>query len=157
MQFKNAINIVSKDGSFLGVLNKKDIYKKIINKRLECIEVFIKKFKPVCKIINFGKHRYNVIKKKHSSQKKNFLGFKEIKLRPNIADRDLYLKIKSINKIVFKGNKVKVSMSFKGRELQYYNVGFSILSKIKENVKKSYKLVPSIIKSENQLYIIIIP
>ena len=155
MIFIKKINIVSNDGSVLGNFNIIQIITKVKKNNLDLIEVFIKHKIPICKIINFGKYRYHVIKKQRYLKKKQKNSIlKEIKLRPNIEERDLLIKINSIKKIIQYRNKVKVSILFRGREMNYESLGLTILKKIKSKLSNICNSEMKIRKEKKQIFIV---
>lgn len=117
---------------------------RIANERaLDLIEVASNVSPPVCKIVDFGKYRYQL--NKRQTQKKT-IDVKEIKIRPQITDYDLGLKVKSIRRFLDEGNKAKVTMFFKGREIVRPELGMKVFEKLvkllegKFNVEQSAKL-----------------
>lgn len=117
---------------------------RIANERaLDLIEVASNGSPPVCKIVDFGKYRYQLSKRQ--TQRKT-IDVKEIKIRPQITDYDLGLKVKSIRRFLDEGNKAKVTMFFKGREIVRPELGMRVFEKLvkllegKFNVEQSAKL-----------------
>ena len=144
-RYNNRINssdvqVIDSDGENLGVLNLQDAIKKAKNKGLDLIEIAANVKPPVCKIMDIGKYKYDQ-QKKASKAKKNQkkVELKEIKLRPVTEVHDYTFKIKNARKFLAKGDKVKFTIKFKGRELQHKNLGNDLMDKIKadmENVGK---------------------
>ena len=113
---------------------------------------------PVCKIIDYGKLKYKEQKsKKEAKKKQKTIEVKEIKIRPGIDKHDYQVKIKALSKFINGGNKVKVSMRFRGREMEHQNIGFNLLKKLTEEVSEYAKLeVPP--KSEGkQISMVLVP
>ncbi len=144
-RYNNRINssdvqVIDSDGENLGVLNLQEAIKKAKNKGLDLIEIAANVKPPVCKIMDIGKYKYDQ-QKKASKAKKNQkkVELKEIKLRPVTEVHDYTFKIKNALKFLAKGDKVKFTIKFKGRELQHKNLGDDLMDKIKvdmENVGK---------------------
>ena len=144
-RYNNRINssdvqVIDSDGENLGVLNLQEAIKKAKNKGLDLIEIAANVKPPVCKIMDIGKYKYDQ-QKKASKAKKNQkkVELKEIKLRPVTEVHDYTFKIKNARKFLAKGDKVKFTIKFKGRELQHKNLGNDLMDKIKvdmENVGK---------------------
>ncbi len=144
-RYNNRINssdvqVIDSDGENLGVLNLQEAIKKAKNKGLDLIEIAANVKPPVCKIMDIGKYKYDQ-QKKASKAKKNQkkVELKEIKLRPVTEVHDYTFKIKNALKFLAKGDKVKFTIKFKGRELQHKNLGNDLMDKIKvdmENVGK---------------------
>ena len=144
-KYNNRINssevqVIDNDGQNLGVLNLQEAISKAKNEGLDLIEIAPNARPPVCKIMDIGKYKYDQ-QKKASKAKKNQkkVELKEIKLRPVTEVHDYTFKIKNAQKFLSKGDKVKFTIKFKGRELQHTNLGKELMDKIKadmENVGK---------------------
>jgi translation initiation factor IF-3 len=104
-------------------------------KDLDLVEVAPNADPPVCKVMDFGKYRYQLeISEKEKKKKQTQIVIKEIKLRPKIDKNDLNTKKKQIEKFLEKGNKVKVTLSFKGREIVHSELGMNILNNIMDDL-----------------------
>jgi len=144
-KYNNRINasevqVIGSDGQNLGVLNLQEAITKAKNEGLDLIEIAPNTNPPVCKIMDIGKYKYDQ-QKKASKAKKNQkkVELKEIKLRPVTEVHDYTFKIKNAQKFLSKGDKVKFTIKFRGRELQHVNLGNELMDKIKvdmENVGK---------------------
>lgn len=95
---------------------------------LDLVEVAPNSVPPVCKIMDFGKYKYQ-LSKKHTAKKT--IGVKEVKIRPQIGDHDLELKAKSIRRFIDDGNKAKVTMFFRGREMARTDIGLKVFERLK--------------------------
>ena len=113
---------------------------------------------PVCKIIDYGKLKYREQKsKKEAKKKQKTIEVKEIKLRPGIDKHDYLVKLKALSKFIGGGNKVKVSMSFRGREIEHKNLGMNLLNRLTEEVAE-YAKVEVLPKFEGkQIMMILVP
>ena len=108
---------------------------------LDLIEIAPNAKPPVCKIIDMGKFKYDAQKKANKAKKKQKkIEIKEIKLRPVTETHDYQFKIKNAQKFIIKGDKVKFTIKFKGRELQHSHLGTDIMNKIKEDMKEIGKV-----------------
>ena len=88
---------------------------------------------PVCKILDYGKYRYEAQKKRAEAKKKQVIvEIKEIKLRPRIGDHDLQIKIKAMKEFLAEGDKIKVSLRFRGREMMHQEVGVAVITKVQD-------------------------
>ena len=144
-KYNNRINssevqVIDNDGQNLGVLNLQEAIRKAKNEGFDLIEIAPNAKPPVCKIMDIGKYKYDQ-QKKASKAKKNQkkVELKEIKLRPVTEVHDYTFKIKNAQKFLSKGDKVKFTIKFRGRELQHANLGKELMNKIKidmENVGK---------------------
>jgi translation initiation factor IF-3 len=110
------VRVIDSDGTQLGILSVNEALKKAIDQDLDLVEVSPNTNPPVCKILDYGKYLYQQ-NKKHSKQKTTTV--KEVKVRPQTSEHDLDFKIKNARKFIDEGNKVKVSMMFRGREIVY--------------------------------------
>lgn len=108
--------VIDSDGTQLGLLSVNEAMKIAIDQDLDLVEVSPNTNPPVCKILDYGKYLYQ-LNKKHTKQKT--ITLKEIKVRPQTSEHDLEFKIKNARKFIEEGNKVKVSMMFRGREIVY--------------------------------------
>lgn len=98
---------------------------------LDLVEISPTADPPVCKILDFGRFKYDAKKKQQSAKKKQkVVEIKEIKLRPNIGDHDLEVKIRSIQKFITAGEKVKITLRFRGREMAHQDIGMNVVQKI---------------------------
>ena len=112
---------------------------------------------PVCRILDFSKHIYRRKKRKQNSKKKKHrITVKEIKLRPNIGQHDLEVKIRNITRFIDHGDKVKVTMVFRGREVTHREIGDVVINKILDKLKDKVKLDTEIKKTQNQTIIILV-
>tara|TARA_Y100001936_G_C15920129_1_gene583557 strand:- start:322 stop:867 length:546 start_codon:yes stop_codon:yes gene_type:complete len=144
-KYNNRINssevqVIDSEGQNLGVLSLQEAIGKAKNEGLDLIEIAPNAKPPVCKIMDIGKYKYDQ-QKKASKAKKNQkkVELKEIKLRPVTEVHDYTFKIKNAQKFLSKGDKVKFTIKFKGRELQHTSLGNELMNKIKldmENVGK---------------------
>ena len=130
-------NIITNDGDNLGILNTNEAILKAKEEGLDLIEIAPKARPPVCKIMDMGKFRYDAQKKANKAKKKQKkIELKEIKLRPVTEVHDYTFKIKNAQKFLSKGDKVKFTIKFKGRELQHSHLGNELMNKIKQDVQE---------------------
>lgn len=102
---------------------------------LDLVEVSPNADPPVCKILDFGKYKYELQKKKNEARKKQkVIEIKEIKLRPNIDDNDYNVKMRNMRKFLEEGDKVKVTMRFRGREMAHQDIGLKVLDRVREEL-----------------------
>ena len=130
------VQVISSDGQNLGILNTQEAIAIAKNEGLDLIEIAQNAKPPVCKIMDMGKYKYDAQKKANKAKKKQKkIEIKEIKLRPVTEIHDYTFKIKNAQKFLSKGDKVKFTIRFKGRELQHSHLGNELMSKIKEDMK----------------------
>ena len=135
------VQVISSEGKNLGILSTKEALTLAENEGLDLIEIAPNAKPPVCKIIDMGKYKYDLQKKANKAKKKQkTLELKEIKLRPGTEIHDYNFKIKNAQKFLAKGNKVKFTVKFKGREMQHHHLGKQLLERVELDVKSFGKL-----------------
>jgi len=135
------VQVINSEGKNLGVLSTKEAIHIAAEEGLDLIEISPNANPPVCKIIDMGKYKYDLQKKANKAKKKQkVLELKEIKLRPGTEIHDYNFKIKNAQKFLTKGNKVKFTVRFKGREMQHHHLGNELLNRIQEDTKQFGKL-----------------
>ena len=126
------VQVINSDGENLGVLNLQEAISKAKDENLDLIEIAPNARPPVCKIMDMGKYKYDQQKKLNKANKKQKkIELKEIKLRPVTEVHDYTFKIKNAQKFLSKGDKVKFTIRFKGREMQHTKLGNDLMEKIK--------------------------
>nr|WP_312578834.1 translation initiation factor IF-3 [Sedimentibacter sp.] len=121
------------DGSQLGVIETKEALKIAESKKMDLVVVSPTAVPPVCRIMNYGKYKYSMEKKeKESKKKQKVINIKEIRMTPNIEDHDLGVKAKNASKFLQDGDRVKVVVRFRGRELGHTDVGRKVLLQFAE-------------------------
>ena len=135
------VQVISSEGQNLGVLSTKEALNLAKEEGLDLIEIAPNAKPPVCKIIDMGKYKYDLQKKANKAKKKQKISeLKEIKLRPGTEIHDYNFKIKNAQKFLSKGDKVKFTVKFKGREMQHHHLGTELMNRIQEDTKKFGKL-----------------
>ena len=152
------VRVISSKGLQLGIISIREALNYAEDEGYDLVEVSPDAKPPVCKIIDYGKLKYKEQKsKKEAKKKQKTIEVKEIKMRPGIDTHDYQVKVKALKKFISGGNKVKVSMRFRGREMEHQNLGLDLLKKLTEEVSEYAKVeVPP--KSEGkQIMIILVP
>jgi len=130
------VQVITNDGQNLGILKTNEAISKAKNQGLDLIEIAPNANPPVCKIMDMGKYKYDAQKKASLAKKKQkIIALKEIKMRPVTEAHDYEFKVKNAKKFIAKGDKVKFTIRFKGRELQHSHLGNELMTKIKEDMK----------------------
>tara|TARA_B100001250_G_C19484090_1_gene650002 strand:+ start:109 stop:654 length:546 start_codon:yes stop_codon:yes gene_type:complete len=130
------VQVIDSNGENLGIINLNDAIKRAKNDGLDLIEIAPNAKPPVCKIMDMGKYKYDAQKKANKAKKKQKkIELKEIKLRPVTEEHDYKFKIKNAQKFLTKGDKVKFTIRFKGRELQHSSLGSNLMEKIKQDMQ----------------------
>ena len=125
------VQVISHDGKNLGILKIQEAINIARQEGLDLIEISPKANPPVCKIIDIGKYKYDLQKKANKAKKKQkIVNLKEIKLRPVTEIHDYNFKIKNAQKFLSKGDKVKFTVQFKGREMQHTHLGHELMKRI---------------------------
>ena len=129
--FSREVQVISSDGKNLGILPTKEAIHLAEQEGLDLIEISPNAKPPVCKIIDMGKYKYDLQKKANKAKKKQkIINLKEIKLRPVTETHDYNFKIKNAQRFLEKGDKVKFTVRFKGREMQHSHLGNELMERI---------------------------
>lgn len=124
------VRLISQDGEQLGIVSAKEALNLAEEKFLDLVKIAPNSKPPVCKIMDYGKYKYEQAKKEKDSRKKQkTVSVKEIRLRPAIEEHDLNTKVNSARKFLNSGDKVKVSVRFRGRELGHKDIGYQVIDK----------------------------
>jgi len=135
------VQVISSDGKNLGILATQEAINIAKQEGLDLIEISANANPPVCKIIDIGKHKYDLQKKANKAKKKQkIINLKEIKLRPVTEIHDYNFKIKNAQKFLEKGDKVKFTIKFKGREMQHTHLGDELMDRIINDTAKIGKV-----------------
>ena len=152
------VQVINSEGQNLGILSIKEALYLAEQEGLDLIEISPKAKPPGCKIIDMGKYKYNLQKKANKAKKKQkTVELKEIKLRPVTKIHDYNYKIKNAQKFLSKGNKVKFTVRFRGREMQHNHQGKELLNRVQEDTKAFGKLILSPKFEGKQLTMVIQP
>jgi translation initiation factor IF-3 len=129
------VRLVDENGQMVGVVGRNEAIAMAMDAGLDLVEIAPNADPPVCKILDFGKYKYEEQKKKNEARKKQkVIEVKEIKLRPSIDDHDYDVKMRSMNKFIEEGDKVKVTMRFRGRELAHQELGMNVLIRVRDDL-----------------------
>ena len=130
------VQVIGSDGNNLGSMPLNKAIELAKQEGLDLIEISPNANPPVCKIMDMGKFKYDAQKKANLAKKKQkIIALKEIKMRPVTETHDYEFKVKNAKKFIAKGDKVKFTIRFKGRELQHSHLGNELMTKIKEDMK----------------------
>jgi translation initiation factor IF-3 len=135
------VQVIGSDGDNIGILNTNEAISMAKEQGLDLIEIAPNAKPPVCKIIDMGKFKYDAQKKANVAKKKQkIVLLKEIKMRPVTETHDYDFKVKNAKKFIGKGDKVKFTIRFKGRELQHSHLGRELMDKIKVDMQSIGKV-----------------
>ena len=130
------VQVIGSDGENIGIINTNEAISMAKEQGLDLIEIAPNAKPPVCKIIDMGKFKYDAQKKANVAKKKQkIVLLKEIKMRPVTETHDYDFKVKNAKKFIGKGDKVKFTIRFKGRELQHSHLGRELMDKIKADMQ----------------------
>ena len=122
------VRLIGEDGEQIGIMSARDAYKKAQEAELDLVKIAPMAKPPVCKIIDYGKYKYELTRKeKETKKKQKTVEIKEVRLSPNIDTNDLNTKVNNAKKFITKGNKVKVTLRFRGREMAHVQQSKHIL------------------------------
>jgi translation initiation factor IF-3 len=135
------VHLIDKDGGNLGNLPIAEALAKAQEAGLDLVEISPNATPPVCKLLDFGKYKYQEQKKQAEARKKQkVVEVKEIKFRPMIDDHDYQVKMRSMQRFFEEGDKVKVTLRFRGREMAHQELGTQLLNRVKEDTGKIAKI-----------------
>lgn len=152
------VRLINDKKEMLGVKTLEEALQQAQKEGLDLVEVSPHSEPPVCKIMDFGRHKYQEKKKMQDAKKRQrTISLKEIKIRPTIGAHDLDIKIKSMNNFLLEGDKVKVTLRFKGREITHKEIGFALFEKVKEQLVEEAKIEHEPKMEGNQILMIVVP
>ncbi len=150
--------MIDETGTQLGIISLNEARAIASERGLDLVEVSPNADPPVCKIMDYGKFKYQQSKKAQEAKKKQtIIQVKEVKMRPRTDTHDLNFKIKHIIKFLDEGNKVKVTIRFRGREMAYTNQGLALLQKVLDLVKEHGNLEQQAQREGRQLSMVLAP
>jgi translation initiation factor IF-3 len=135
------VRLVDEDGNMVGVVSTAEARRRADEVGLDLVEVSPTAQPPVCKILDYGKFKYEAQKKANAARKKqHVVDVKEIKMRPNIDNNDYNTKMKKVHSFLEEGDKVKVTMRFRGRELAHQDIAMRVLMRVRDEVGERAKI-----------------
>ncbi|WP_431731813.1 translation initiation factor IF-3 [Aceticella autotrophica] len=131
------VRLIDEDGNQLGILSAKEAYKLALERHTDLVKIAPQANPPVCKLMDFGKFRYEQSKKeKESKKKQRVINIKEIRMTPAIEDHDFGVKLKSAIKFLKDGDKVKVTIRFRGREASHTKIAEELLNRFATEISE---------------------
>ncbi len=138
------VRVVGEDGEMIGILTRQEALFKAAELGLDLVEISPHAEPPVCKILDYGKFKYEQQKKKHEAKKKQkIIEVKEVQMRPMIDVNDFNVKCRAIERFLKEGDKVKVTMRFRGREMSHQEIGMGVLMRVKAQFEELAKVEQS--------------
>ncbi len=150
------VRLIDQDGEMLGVMSARDALLRAYDVGMDLLEISPNADPPVCKITDYGKYKYEQQKKANEARKKQkVVEIKEIKVRPNIDDHDYEVKMRAARSFIEEGDKVKVTLRFRGREMAHQDLGAKVLERIRTELGDTVK-VESMPRLENRQMIMVL-
>jgi translation initiation factor IF-3 len=150
------VRLIDENGEMIGVLSIRDALYRAYQAGLDLLEISPNAVPPVCKITDYGKFKYEQQKKANEARKKQkVVEIKEIKVRPNIDDHDYEVKMKQAKSFIGEGDKVKVTLRFRGREMAHQELGVKLLERIRTELAEIVK-VESMPRLENRQMVMVL-
>jgi translation initiation factor IF-3 len=152
------IRVIDETGEMLGVMTPYEAIKRAQSVGLDLIEVSPNAAPPVCKILDYGKYKYELQKKAAEARKKQkVIEIKELKLRPTIGDHDYLIKLKQAREFITDGDKVKFTLRFRGREQSHLDLSLKVMRRAKEDLADIAKVEQDIQSEGRQAVMVLMP
>jgi translation initiation factor IF-3 len=153
-----SIRLIDHTGNMVGVVSVAEAIRMAEQVGLDLVEISPGAVPPVCKILDFGKYRYELQKKAHEARKKQkVVQIKEIKLRPTIDKHDLDIKVRHAIEFLEEGDKVRFTLRFRGREMDHQNIGYKVMDQVQEIVAEHGKIESPVRSEGKQLAMLVGP
>ncbi len=150
------VRLIDEEGEMQGVMSARDAVQRAYAVGLDLLEISPNADPPVVKILDFGKFKYEQQKKKNEAKKKQkVIEIKEIKVRPNIDENDYQVKMRAMKTFIEEGDKVKVTLRFRGREMAHQDIGIKVLERIRGDMDSTTK-VEQMPRMENRQMIMVL-
>jgi translation initiation factor IF-3 len=135
------VRLIDENGQNVGVVSRQDALARAVQAGLDLVEISPDADPPVAKILDYGKFKYQEQKKAAEARKRQkIVEIKEIKMRPSIDDHDYDVKMRSMRRFFDEGDKVKITLRFRGRELAHQELGFQLLQRVKSDIEGMAKV-----------------
>jgi translation initiation factor IF-3 len=150
------VRLIDQDGEMQGVLATREAMQRAFDVGLDLLEISPNADPPVCKITDYGKYKYEQQKKANEARKRQkVVEIKEVKVRPNIDDHDYDVKMRAMKSFIGEGDKVKVTLRFRGREMAHQDLGIRVLERIRTELGETIK-VEQMPRLENRQMIMVL-
>jgi translation initiation factor IF-3 len=150
------VRLIDEEGEMQGVMSARDALSRAYAAGLDLLEISPNADPPVCKILDFGKFKYEQQKKRNEAKKKQkVVEIKEVKVRPNIDENDYQVKMRAMKSFIDEGDKVKVTLRFRGREMAHQDIGVRVLERIRDELETQTK-VEQMPRMENRQMIMVL-
>jgi len=150
------VRVIDARGENHGVISLEDALEIADGAGLDLVEVSPQVSPPVCKVLDYGKYKYEQQKKANEARKKQkTIDVKEIKMRPSIDEHDYQVKMKNVRKFLNHGDKVKMTIRFRGREMAHQDLGLRVLTRVREELEEIIK-IEQMPKTEGRMMVMVI-
>ena len=150
------VRLIDQDDEMQGVMTAREAIQRAYSVGLDLLEISPNADPPVCKILDFGKFKYEQQKKKNEAKKRQkVIEIKEIKVRPNIDENDYQVKLRAMKSFIEEGDKVKVTLRFRGREMAHQDIGVKVLERIRADMEYGTK-VEQMPRMENRQMVMVL-
>jgi translation initiation factor IF-3 len=150
------VRLIDENGDMQGVMTARDAVARAYSVGLDLLEISPNAEPPVVKILDYGKFKYEQQKKKNEAKKKQrVIEIKEVKVRPNIDENDYNVKLRAMKSFIEDGDKVKVTLRFRGREMAHQDLGIKVLERIRQDMDAATK-VEQMPRMENRQMIMVL-
>ncbi len=151
-----SVRLIDEEGEMQGVMTTRDAMQRAFSVGLDLLEISPNAEPPVVKILDYGKFKYEQQKKKNEARKKQkVIEIKEVKVRPNIDENDYQVKMRAMKSFIEEGDKVKVTLRFRGREMAHQDLGVKVLERIRGDMDERAK-VEQMPRMENRQMIMVL-
>jgi translation initiation factor IF-3 len=152
------VRLIDQNGAALGVVSVREAIAKAVAVGLDLVEIVPPSQPPVCKILNYGKYKYELQKKKNEARKnQKIVEIKEIKLRPGIEENDYQVKLRAMKRFLEEGDKVKVTLRFRGREMEHKDITTQIMERAKNDLVDLAKIEAAPKLEGRQMIMVVAP
>lgn len=152
------VRVIDAKGEQAGVLSIRDALQLAFDAGLDLVEIAPQADPPVCKVLDFGKFKYELQKRKNEARKKQkVIEVKEIKMRPSIDEHDYQVKLRHMRGFLEEGDKVKVTIRFRGRELVHQDLGLKVLERVRDELEEVCKVEQHAKIEGKQMVMVIAP
>ena len=152
------VRLIDAEGGQVGVVGIREAISMAVDSGLDLVEVSPNVSPPVCKILDLGKYKYEAQKKKSEARKKQkIIELKEIKFRPNIEQHDYDVKMRAMKRFLDDGDKVKVTLRFRGREMVHQHLGMNVLKRVRDEMDEAAKVEQMPQLEGRQMTMILVP
>jgi translation initiation factor IF-3 len=150
------VRLIDQNGEMIGVVGQREALIRAYDAGLDLVEISPNAIPPVCKILDYGKYKYEQQKKANEARKRQkIVELKEVKVRPNIDDHDYDVKMRQMKSFIGEGDKVKVTLRFRGREMAHQDLGLKVLERIRSELVETTK-VEQMPRLENRQMIMVL-